>query len=88
MLPATTPVSEWIFSSRAGLPSVHEVAGVNRLAKTTGSDPVPPHKQAMGYRHDRNKFGIAGLTSIESDYFAAPRAAECPVHLEAVLDGS
>ncbi len=36
---------------------------VNRLAKTTGSSPVPPHKQAMGYRHERDKFGVAGLTA-------------------------
>ncbi|HYJ78309.1 MAG TPA: flavin reductase [Longimicrobiaceae bacterium] len=34
------------------LPSAGQAAAVNRLAKTTGSDPVPPHKQAMGYRHE------------------------------------
>src|SRR3954468_17117652 len=44
------------------LPSVEQAAAVNRLAKTTGSDPVPPLKQAMGYRHERDKFGAAGLT--------------------------
>lgn len=70
------------------LPSVHEVAAVNRLARTTGSDPVPPHKVAMGYRHERDKFGIAGLTPLPSELVAPPRAAECPVHLEAVLEGT
>lgn len=65
------------------LPSVHEVSAVNRLARTTGSDPVPPHKQAMGYRHEPDKFREAGLSACESDLVAAPRVRECPVHLEA-----
>ena len=69
------------------LPSVHEVAAVNRLARTTGSDPVPPHKLAMGYRTERDKFGVAGLTGIDADLVAPARVAECPVHLEAVLAG-
>lgn len=68
------------------LPSVHEVAAVDRLAKTTGSDPVPPHKVAMGYRHERDKFALAGMTEVASDLVAPPRAAECPVQLEAVLE--
>lgn len=70
------------------LPSVHEVAAVNRLARTTGSDPVPPHKVAMGYRHERDKFDLARLTPIASDLVTPPRAAECPVQLEAVLEGT
>lgn len=70
------------------LPSVTEVAAVNRLARTTGSDPVPPHKVAMGYRHERDKFGVAGLTPVASDIVHAPRVAECPVQLEAVLEGT
>lgn len=68
------------------LPSVHQAAAVDRLARTTGSDPVPPHKQAMGYRHERNKFAAAGLTALESDLVRPPRVAECPVHLEATLE--
>lgn len=70
------------------LPSVQQVAAVNRLAKTTGSSPVPPHKVAMGYRHEADKFGIAGLTPLPSDRVAPPRVAECPVQLEAVLEGT
>lgn len=69
------------------LPSVAEVDAVDRLAKTTGSSPVPPHKVAMGYRHERDKFGIAGLTPLAADTVAPPRVAECPVQLEAVLVG-
>lgn len=67
------------------LPSVEQVAAVNRLARTTGSDPVPPHKTAMGYRHEREKFETAGVTPVSSDTVRAPRVNECPVQLEAVV---
>jgi flavin reductase (DIM6/NTAB) family NADH-FMN oxidoreductase RutF len=68
------------------LPSVAEVGAVNRLARTTGSNPVPPHKVAMGYHHVADKFGIAGLTPLPSDCVQPPRVRECPVHLEATLE--
>ena len=67
------------------LPSAAMVDAVDRLAKTTGADPVPPHKQAMGYRSERDKFGAAGLTPAASDLVLPPRVAECPVSLEATL---
>jgi flavin reductase (DIM6/NTAB) family NADH-FMN oxidoreductase RutF len=70
------------------LPSVAQVSAVNRLARTTGSNPVPPHKVAMGYRHERDKFGVAELTPRASDVVSPPRVDECPVQLEAVLEGS
>ena len=44
------------------LPSAEMASAVNRLARLTGSDPVPPHKLSMGYRHEKDKLGIAGLT--------------------------
>jgi flavin reductase (DIM6/NTAB) family NADH-FMN oxidoreductase RutF len=69
------------------LPSVDQVAAVDRLARLTGSDPVPPHKVAMGYRHERDKFGVAGLTPMSSLDIGPPRVRECPVQLEAVLEG-
>jgi flavin reductase (DIM6/NTAB) family NADH-FMN oxidoreductase RutF len=68
------------------LPSASMASAVNRLARLTGSNPVPPHKLAMGYRHERDKFGIAGLTPLASDLVNAPRAEECPIHLEAVVE--
>ena len=68
------------------LPSVEQVGAVDRLARTTGSDPVPPYKTAMGYRHEKDKFGVAGLTPAPSEVVAPPRVAECPVQLEAVLE--
>jgi len=48
------------------LPSDNLVGAVNKLAKLAGADPVPPRKQAMGYRHESNKFRTAGLTPIPS----------------------
>jgi flavin reductase (DIM6/NTAB) family NADH-FMN oxidoreductase RutF len=68
------------------LPSVQQVVAVDRLARTTGSDPVPEWKAQNGYRHVRDKFAEAGLTALPSDLVAPPRAAECPIHLEAVLE--
>jgi flavin reductase (DIM6/NTAB) family NADH-FMN oxidoreductase RutF len=69
------------------LPSAEIVAAVDKLARTTGSDPVPPSKVRRGYRFEKDKFGIAGLTPIKGDTVAAPRVAECPVHLEAKVEG-
>jgi len=68
------------------LPSVDQVAAVNRLARTTGSDPVPPHKVAMGYRHEKDKIGMAKLTTEPSESVRPARIAQCPVQLEAVLE--
>lgn len=70
------------------LPSVNEVAAVNRLALTTGSNPVPEPKRRKGYRHEPDKFGIAGLTPLGSETVTAPRVLECPVQLEAVLEAA
>ena len=69
------------------LPSVNEVDAVNRLALTTGSDPVPEAKRQRGYRFEADKFGISGLTPLAAGVVGAPLAAECPVQLEAVLMG-
>lgn len=68
------------------LPSHHEVRQVDRLALTTGTNPVPPFKAARGYRHVPDKFEIAGFTPDVSETVAAPRVRECPVQLEAVVE--
>jgi flavin reductase (DIM6/NTAB) family NADH-FMN oxidoreductase RutF len=70
------------------LPSVEEVAAVNRLALTTGSNPVPESKVLKGYRYESDKFGIAGLSPMASETVAAPRVQECPVQLEAVIEAT
>ncbi|HWI27485.1 MAG TPA: flavin reductase family protein [Stellaceae bacterium] len=68
------------------LPSEAQVAAVNRLALTTGSNPVTPRKMARGYRYEPDKFGVSGLTPARSDTVAPPRVRECPVQLEAVVE--
>ena len=70
------------------LPSADLVSAVNRLALTTGTNPVPPGKLARGYRYEKDKFGISGLTPVRSETVAAPRVLECPVQLEAVVEAS
>jgi flavin reductase (DIM6/NTAB) family NADH-FMN oxidoreductase RutF len=68
------------------LPSPQQVAAVDRLARTTGSDPVPQDKLQRGYRHVRDKFALAGLSPQPAETVRPPRALECPVQLEAVLE--
>ena len=68
------------------LPSQAQVSHVDRLALTTGADPVPAVKAARGYRHVRDKFGASGFTPEASHAVAVPRVRECPVQLEAVVE--
>jgi flavin reductase (DIM6/NTAB) family NADH-FMN oxidoreductase RutF len=68
------------------LPSVDQVAAVDRLAKTTGSNPVPADKLERGFRYEKRKFEVAGLTPVASETVMPPRVLECPVQLEAVLE--
>ena len=70
------------------LPSQDDVAAVNRLALTTGADPVPPVKHARGYRHVKDKFAAAQLASLPSETVQPDRVRDFPVHLEAVLEGT
>ncbi|MET0186637.1 MAG: flavin reductase family protein [Achromobacter sp.] len=66
------------------LPSVGQVGAVDRIAKTTGNNPVPEFRQGMGYVYEPDKFGRAGMTRIAADTVNAARALECPIQLEAV----
>lgn len=70
------------------LPDDTLAGAVDRLALTTGRNPVPERKAERGYRYERDKFGRAGLTPVASRTVAPPRAAECPVALEAVLEAT
>ncbi|MHA4844872.1 flavin reductase family protein [Flavitalea antarctica] len=67
------------------LPSVNQVDAVNRLALTTGSNPVPEGKVIKGYRYEPSKFEISGLTPVAADLVEAPKVDECPVQMEAKL---
>ncbi|MDR2274851.1 MAG: flavin reductase family protein [Sphingobacterium sp.] len=67
------------------LPSVNEAKAVNLLARTTGSNPVPQSKILKGYRFEKNKFEIAGLTGTPAETINVCRVNECPVQMEAVV---
>jgi flavin reductase (DIM6/NTAB) family NADH-FMN oxidoreductase RutF len=67
------------------LPSSDQAVIVNRLARTTGSDPVPEGKKLKGYRYEPNKFDLAGVTPVKADKVEPPLVKECPVQLEAKL---
>jgi flavin reductase (DIM6/NTAB) family NADH-FMN oxidoreductase RutF len=70
------------------LPSADMADQVDRLALTTGSDPVPTYKEQRGYRHERAKFARAGLTPVASETVSPLRAHECPVQLEARIEAA
>jgi flavin reductase (DIM6/NTAB) family NADH-FMN oxidoreductase RutF len=56
------------------LPSEDLVTHVDRLALTTGKNPVPEKKRQWGYYYEPDKFGIAGLSQVASESVAPPRA--------------
>ena len=67
------------------LPSERQVSQVDMLAMTTGKNPVPEKKLQWGYRHEPDKFGVAGFTAMKSQQVAPPRVLECPVQMEGVV---
>jgi flavin reductase (DIM6/NTAB) family NADH-FMN oxidoreductase RutF len=67
------------------LPSVEQVDAVNRLALTTGTNPVPESKRKKSYRFEPGKFELAGLTPCTGELVSAPLVGECPVSMEAKL---
>ena len=67
------------------LPSKDQVTHVDRLALTTGKNPVPEKKQTWGYRYEPDKFGLGGLTPMPSLDVKPPRIQECPVQMEGVV---
>ncbi len=68
------------------LPSSALAAAVDRLALTTGADPVPPDKAWLGFEHESAKWRRSGLTAVPSDLVEPVRAAECPLQLEATVE--
>jgi flavin reductase (DIM6/NTAB) family NADH-FMN oxidoreductase RutF len=67
------------------LPGVFQADAVNRLAQTTGTNPVPESKRKKGYRFEPRKFEVAGLTPRSGVVVGAPLVDECPVSMEAKL---
>jgi flavin reductase (DIM6/NTAB) family NADH-FMN oxidoreductase RutF len=67
------------------LPSDGQVTAVDRLALTTGKNPVPVRKHEWGYRYEAQKFETARLTPQPSIDVAPPRVLECPVQMEGIV---
>jgi flavin reductase (DIM6/NTAB) family NADH-FMN oxidoreductase RutF len=67
------------------LPAADLVSAVDRLALTTGRDPVPTAKHDVGYRYEPDKFAAAGLHEVPSDLIRPPRVAECSIAMEGRL---
>jgi flavin reductase (DIM6/NTAB) family NADH-FMN oxidoreductase RutF len=59
---------------------------VEQLAPLTGLNPVPEEK-ARHFRYEKDKFGAADFTVLESEVVSAPRVRECPVQMEARAKG-
>jgi flavin reductase (DIM6/NTAB) family NADH-FMN oxidoreductase RutF len=57
------------------------VPAVERISLTTGSHPVPTHKRPR-FRHEKDKWSLAGLTAIPSQTIRPARVLECPVQIE------
>ena len=68
------------------LPSADLVHAVDRLALTTGKNPMPGYKNQMGFQYVADKFAHAELTEVPSDIVRPPRVAECAVQLEAIVE--
>jgi len=67
------------------LPSEDLVTHVDRLALTTGKNPVPERKREWGYRFEPAKFAEAGFTATASEMVKPPRVTECPVQMEGIV---
>ena len=66
------------------LPSPAMWRQVETLAPLTGKNPVPEDKKEK-FHFEQDKFQAASFTRIPSETVSAPRAKECPVHMEAVV---
>jgi flavin reductase (DIM6/NTAB) family NADH-FMN oxidoreductase RutF len=67
------------------LPSQDQVTQVDRLALTTGKNPVPDKKRDWGYRFEPDKFGTGDFSAQASEVVAPPRVRECPVQMEGIV---
>jgi flavin reductase (DIM6/NTAB) family NADH-FMN oxidoreductase RutF len=64
------------------LPSPALWKAVERIGRTTGRNPVPDAKRAMGYQHEPDKFSCGRLTPMPSYTVDPLRVAECPLQLD------
>lgn len=66
-------------------PSAGLWPNVERIARTTGVNPVPPYKAEMGFVHEVDKFALGGFAIQPSELILTPRIAECPLQFETRL---
>ena len=67
------------------LPSSDMVGYVDRIAMTTARKEISAYRIEQGYRTERDKFGLAGLTEQPSELVSPPRILECPIQMECRL---
>jgi flavin reductase (DIM6/NTAB) family NADH-FMN oxidoreductase RutF len=58
---------------------------VEAIARATGRNPVPPHKEKMGYQYVADKVGLCGLATVTSHKVRPPRLEACPLQIEVEL---
>ncbi|MED4752600.1 flavin reductase family protein [Brevibacillus choshinensis] len=58
---------------------------VEAIASLTGRDPVPPYKQDLGFRYEKDKFAAGSFTPVPSLSVQPERIGECALQLEAVV---
>lgn len=66
-------------------PSAELWPNVERIARTTGVNPVPAYKAEMGFVHEADKFALGGFAMQPSELMPTPCIAECPLQFEAEL---
>lgn len=61
---------------------------IEAIAPTTGRNPVPSHKEKIGYRFESDKFDVGDFTPQAADLVRPLRIAECPIQFEAEIVAS
>lgn len=61
---------------------------VEAIARATGRNPVPQHKEKIGYGFVADKFALSGLTPQASTEVQPHRILECPLQFEAQVVAS
>jgi flavin reductase (DIM6/NTAB) family NADH-FMN oxidoreductase RutF len=67
------------------IPDEHLWQHVEKLAPYTGKKGMPDWKRDIGFRYEKDKYQVAGLTPIASTMVQPTRIAECPLQIEAIV---
>ena len=59
---------------------------LTRIEKTTGVQEPAGVKKELGYTYCPDKFAAAGLTRLPGETVRTVRVAECPIHIETVVE--